>query len=315
MPVNPFWPAVLAGAAGVAGVLVWYRSASGRVLGRRLLIAVLVLVAGLRPGFGAGAGQGQVTSLDVVVMLDRSLSMVAEDYNGASPRMEGARADIRLLLERFPGARFSVVTFDYVGRLELPLTTDTTAVMSLVEVAGPREYLNKGSSIDAGQEAAETVLARSAERTPKRQRMLVYIGDGEQTTEAPVRSFAGLRTYLSGALVLGYGTSEGGRMKEGSSYVTDVTTLSDARSTIDEGNLQRIASELGGSYQHRTAPGPLQVAAPGTQSTGAQMVSAGNDWAWLVGLLLLVPVLWELWDSAHLRRAAGWLAGGRKEPG
>ena len=315
MAVNPYWPAVLVGAGVLAlvGYQLWRARQLSWPLGRRLLIGLLVVLAALRPGFGVVSDPGRTTNLDVVIMLDRSLSMMAEDYNGSDPRLLGAKADIRRVPERFPGARFAVVTFDHVGRLELPLTTDTTAVMTLVEVAGPREYYNQGTSIDVGLPAAEAALSSSAQRSPNRKRLLVYLGDGEQTVEKPVDSFATLKTYLSGALVLGYGTTQGGRMRNGSSYVTDGHG-GKALSTIDENNLRQIADQLGGSYQHRTAPSEVQIAAPDVRGTGSSaMVSSGDDWSWLVGLLLLGPVLWELWDAARGRQFAARVRGASRK--
>lgn len=332
MSVNPFWPAVLVGLAVLVLAALrlsgrtrsWGRPAAvsvspreRRTGWRRVAIGVLVLLAALRPGFGSTLEAGRATDVDVVIMLDRSLSMIAEDYDGTTPRLVGAKADVRLVLERFAGARFAVVTFDHIGRLEMPFTTDTTALMSLVEVAQPRvTYASKGSSIDAGMVTAEEVLRSSAQQFPQRQRVLVYLGDGEQTLPTPPASFGALKTYLSGGLVLGYGTTAGGRMKTGAdSYEKDWTKGGkDALSVIHEGNLRAIASQVGGEYVHRTGPGPLTIKASVVRgSGGAGLVTAGDDWSWLLGLLLLGPVLWEMWDAATTGRGVRRLVGRREE--
>lgn len=314
MALNPFWPTVVVAAlflVAVGWAAVTKRESSVAVW-RRVGIGVLILLAALRPSAPAGPASTGVRDLDVVFLVDRSLSMVAEDYDGTSPRFDGVRSDAQEIMQSYAGARFAVVTFDHVGQVETPFTLDATAVTSLLEVTKPRQSAQQGTSIDTGIPAAEKLLKSSAKRHPERSRVLVYFGDGEQTRDSSPASFAPLRQYVAGALVLGYGTDEGGKMRlDDGTYVDD----GEARSVIDEENLRAIAEQLGGSYEHRTAPGPIPepTVKAGVSATGGQL-RARDDWTWLLGLLVVGPVLWELWDALSARRlASGWAAAGRRK--
>ena len=311
MTIAPFWPAfVVAAAALVWMLLLVARGRRDRRTWRRLAAVVLVLAMSLRPAFGTTRAEAQASDLDVLLLVDRTLSMAAEDYDGGRTRMEGVKSDIKQLMTTYAGARFAVMSFTHESYLEVAFTSDTAALQSFVDVMFPVERAyGAGSRVDVAVEHATELLDRVTKQQPDRRRVVVYLGDGEQTSKDARTSFAALKPSLSGALVLGYGTREGGRMKSSpgsSSYVYDDTTRKEALSVIDETTLKQIAEELGGSYAHRSAPGgtiSLQVTSGsgGLQSAGP--LTARNDLTWALALVLLIPVLWELWETATSARA------------
>lgn len=313
MSLHPLWPlAALAALAVVAlGVAVRRtRTAPASVRRpalRRLAMAVLVLLVAVRPVVGTSSQKAMASDVDVLFLVDRTTSMAAEDWNGGQPRLRGVAHDIRKVAERYPGARFALVTFTDRGYVEMPLSTDATAVASLADSIQPEIYLySRGSSISAGVETAAGLLRDAQRRQPARRRHVIYLGDGEQTSAQPPGSFAVLKPLVSGGAVLGYGTEQGGRMKTGfgsESYVSGSNGPGVSR--IDEGNLRRIAGELGVDYLHRTGPDE-----PGVRGTsggfaavlGDARVTGGTETYWVFALGLLALALWELWDQATAHR-------------
>ncbi|GAB3709424.1 vWA domain-containing protein [Mariniluteicoccus flavus] len=273
---------------------------------RRLGMAVLVLLIAVRPVVGGQQGRGLASNVDVVIMVDRTTSIAAEDWNGAEPRVRGVAHDIRKIAERYPGARFAIVTFTSRGVVEMPFTTDATALLSVADSIVPELYLySAGSSISAGVATTEKLLRDAEKAQPGRTRQLFYLGDGEQTSKEPVESFAALKPLIRGGGVLGYGTAAGGRMKTGiteNGYVH--AAGGDAVSKIDEGNLRKVAGELGVDYQHRARPDQPNLPSAGGWSTalGDARVTSGMETYWMFALALLGLVLWELWDAATVHR-------------
>src|SRR5699024_7972918 len=71
----------------------------------------------------------EVTSnAELYFVVDRTGSMVAEDYNGSEPRLEGVRHDLVALTEAMPGSRYTILSFDSQATQQLPMTTDARAV-------------------------------------------------------------------------------------------------------------------------------------------------------------------------------------------
>lgn len=276
----------------------WYR----RLFWRRVAMIVLLAMVSLRPTVGSEAGRGQSTDVDVLIMVDRTLSMAAEDWNGQGQRMEGVRADTAELVKEYAGARLAVITFDSSARLETPWTTDGTAVQSLVDaMTTERKIYSKGSSIDQGVELATSTLAEAAKSDPGRTRIVVVMTDGEQTRATPPGSFAPIREQADGGVVLGYGTTQGGPMRDTllDQYVQDLSTNQNVLSRIDEAALRKVADELGASYAQRTKPeaipnlprGGFGGLVGGDTVTGAEVYPIAAS-----GLLALL--LWELWTVA-----------------
>lgn len=314
MTLHPLWP--LAALAFVAVVALAVAARRGRARPRpvrraalrRLVMAVLVLLVAVRPVLGASSTRAMASDVDVLFVVDRTTSMAAEDWNGNQPRLRGVAHDVRKVAERYPGARFALVTFTDRGTVEMPFSTDATAVASLADSIQPEVYLySRGSSISAGVETAAAVLRDAQTQGPGRTRHVVYVGDGEQTSNQPPGSFAPLTALTSGGAVLGYGTAQGGRMRTGigdnQSYVEGPGGPGVSR--IDEGNLRRIAAELGVDYLHRTAPDdpPVRGRSGGFAAlAGDATVTSGTETYWVFALGLLALALAELWDRASAHR-------------
>ncbi|MGM7679044.1 vWA domain-containing protein [Microbacterium sp. A94] len=270
----------------------------------RLVLLLACFAMLLRPGIPGGTTQTLATQTDIVIVVDTTASIVAEDWNGTEQRLEGVRADVQSIVDEYPGARFALITFDATSELRLPLTTDTTALMSSLEILHPEvTSQSRGSSIGIASGMLRETLAAAAESASDRSRMVFYLGDGEQTATSEPESFAGSAQYVDTGAVLGYGTSQGGPMKI---TTGDVTGLggdyieylgAPALSVIDDANLQTIAGELGVSYQLRTADTAIDLPeAPTTTTTYSDAGSVGNviELYWIFALVLVVLLGVEL---------------------
>lgn len=283
------------------------------VVVRRVAIAVTFVLVLLRPGVGTADVPTQLSDLDVLVVVDRTRSMAALDHAGRKPRIEGVRSDLDALAEELPGARFAMIGFGAESRLTLPFTTDVSAFQSAVETLDlerPRE--GDGSSATRPVTEVVDVLERAAERRPDRRRVVVYVGDGEDTTSAGVdQSFDQVADLVVGGAVLGYGTTDGAEMPAADDlsldlgYVEDPETGEPAVSRADLDNLEEIADELDVDFSHRTGTGGMDRIVDSFEASyvdgeRGDGPPAETDLTWLFGLLLLALVLGEL--------RAGWRA-------
>lgn len=287
--------------------------ASALLVARRIGIAVAFVLVLLRPGVGQADVATQLADVDVLVVLDRTRSMAALDHDGRQPRITGAQADLDALAEELPGARFALLTFGAEARLTLPFTTDVAAFGAAVETLDlerPRE--GDGSSASRPVSEVVTVLERAAEQRPERRRIVVFVGDGEDTApDDGDQSFEDVAELVVGGAVLGYGTTEGASMPAGDDldddegYVEDPATGGTAVSHADPDNLEEVADQLDVRFLERTGPGGIDEV---VDSFGASYVDgergsgrpAAHDLTWVFGLVLLGLVLLEL--------RAGWTA-------
>lgn len=251
----------------VGGVFARLGASPGLAWLRRALISALMVTALAGPAIPAE--EVELTSnVEIVLAVDRTGSMAAEDGPDGAPRLDAVRRDIVALVDATAGARYAVVTWDSESRVELPFTTDSSAVASFAEVLHQEvSEFSAGSSMDLPVATLEELLASAAEQRPQNARYLVLLTDGESTgsyaqmsPEQLAATWAPLEQYIDGGAVIGYGTDQGGPMKRylpgqglgvdaddqgsESQYITD-DSGSPGISKIDVPALTAIADALG----------------------------------------------------------------------
>ncbi|NUO91175.1 MAG: VWA domain-containing protein [Dermatophilaceae bacterium] len=319
LPVAP-WPLLLVLLVAVLAA-IWWNPSSRTVPGEsrathwRLTAAALLLaLAAVRPAVPGEQVDTTAANLNVYFVVDTTSSIIAEDYGDERPRIEGVAADIAAIADALPGARYSVVTFDQDARVRLPLTTDTTALDAAVETLLPESYeVSRGSSVTQAKDRLTSLLEQAAARAPERGRVVYYLGDGEQTAAEPPAPFDVAKGLVNGGAVLGYGTTEGGRMKatrsrfdSSRSYIKDPSTGEDARSVISEDTLRAIAGQLGLPYLHRESGDSIDPAVAGidlerfgtSEQIERQKVLARRElyWPLLIGVAGIAA--WEIGAAA-----------------
>lgn len=330
MTLRPMIPLVVLVVAGVAFFVLCLRAATQRPRmprqrrrwALRAGLFALLLVALARPSLSGAVVPQMIEKADIFLVIDRSGSMSAEDFDGQRPRIEGARNHLVKLAQGSTGARFSVVGFSGDAHIMLPLTDNSEALITALEALNVEPTIaSRGSSITAAKPVLKKLLERSKARDgDRRRRFVVYVGDGEQTTGEPVATLDDLRTLIDGGLVLGYGTSDGGRMREMSTILDPSQTSfisgpdgAPALSKINHGNLRKIAADLGATYHHM-APGPgVNRLSAKLRSTVSSMEATGSSrsyreiyWLPMAAVALLIAL-----ELGLLRRAAAATRRGR----
>ena len=268
----------------------------------RCAAVVLLLLAMLRPGWPGGQANTAAAEMDVFFVVDTSTSMAAEDYNGSATRLTGAQSDVMEIAKELAGAKFSLITFDNKATVRMPLTRDTTALQTAMTTLQPQiSRYAKGSSVTGAAQLLEDRLAAAKEQHPGRPALVFYAGDGENTSaERPKPMNA---DNVAGGAVLGYGTSQGGRMKESpepdAGYLKDRShdTAQDAVSRIDEEQLRAIAGQLNVPYVHRTGTEPptamFSKAKPGALTLSDADTPGRIELYWLLALAAFLLALHE----------------------
>ena len=261
-PIIPAWLMAIVSILllGIVLTLIFSqkRNLKGKIIKavRFVLILVLLFVINLRPMLpSAGKQEVIMNNISVLFVVDNTISMYAEDYNGKETRMSGVKADIAYIMEELAGASFGVINFDDISRVLCPFTADTETVDDVLSVMTSANWLYaKGSSLNSPIDKMEEMFEATSKRAERRI-ICFFISDGEITDDSKLQSYKSLAKYLSGGAVLGYGTEKGGRMKanqdsEYEYYINDPDSLDDALSKIDEKNLNQIANDLEIDYIH-----------------------------------------------------------------
>ena len=130
---------------------------SGLQMGLVIAGLMLALFAAARPQWGKTTEKTVERSRNVVVAIDVSRSMLAQDVR--PNRLERAKADVADLIDSLEGDRCALVAFRRTGVVICPLTTDhgylRSALEQLTPESAPRGETDLGSAIRAALEALD----------------------------------------------------------------------------------------------------------------------------------------------------------------
>lgn len=176
------------------------------------LLALVALLAGVGlagPRWGLAERVQEARALNVVMVMDVSRSMLAQD---APPdRLTRALGIARRLVQDLGGDRLGLVAFAARPYLLSPLTLDQTALALQLDALDPNFASEGGSGVGAALDLARTVLAAASEGGD---RAVVLLTDGE-TFEAErtlTTAAAALRSDGVTLVVVPVGTTEGAKI-------------------------------------------------------------------------------------------------------
>jgi len=218
-----------------------------------LLALALAGVALARPQFGTRVETVRRRGQDVMVAVDLSRSMLAEDVT--PNRLDRARLSILRLIRNLDGDRIGLVAFAGDAFVQSPLTVDYTAAAMFLEAMDPDMMPIQGTDLGEALRMSLDALDEAA----REDRLIVLVTDGEDhegEIDAQLQ-----RAVSSGVRIhgVGIGSTEGVPIPEGTggpgrqSYQRDedgnvITTR------LDEATLRRVAEETGGRFV-RVVPG------------------------------------------------------------
>lgn len=174
------WRRRLESASAWAARGLWDRLLDGYSR-RRLVLSVVWLtlavlgatVALARPQWGRAEQEVERHGVDVVFVVDTSLSMAARDVEPS--RLAAARVLIRRLVEGLVGHRVGLIQAEGTGEVLSPLTLDGDALDLALAAAEPGSLLDPGTELAS---AMDTALELFLEDEAKH-RVLVLLSDGE----------------------------------------------------------------------------------------------------------------------------------------
>jgi Ca-activated chloride channel family protein len=219
-----------------------------------LFALAMLIIASARPQWGSEMQEIDQEGLQVMVALDVSHSMLAQDIQPT--RIERAKLEVRDLARQLNGDEIGIVPFSGAAFVQVPLTSDYSTALSYLENAGPSLISRPGTVI------GDAIRTATAAFDPKlaSQKVLVVMTDGEDVESDPLA--AAREATDQGVMIytIGFGTSEGATVPDTDQSGSVLGFKEDAQgnpviSRMDEKTLQEIAAIGGGKYYPATADG------------------------------------------------------------
>lgn len=206
-----------------------------------LTALTLVIFAAARPQFGSKLREEKSKGVEMVLAIDVSNSMLAEDFE--PNRLDRTKFAVDKLFDGLKQERVGVVVFAGEAVVQLPVTADYRMAKAFAKRISPSLVSVQGTAVGAALSTAMMSFSGESQNS----RVIILITDGEthdsdaldiasQAAEAGVRIFT-----------IGIGTPEGAPIRIGGDFIRDENNEM-VVSKLDEQLLQQIASLTGGAY-------------------------------------------------------------------
>ncbi len=260
----------------------------------RLAILALLITALARPQWGFKWEEVKQRGLSIIVTLDTSKSMLAQDIK--PNRLQQAKWGVRDLVRELRGDRIGLVAFAGAAFLQCPATIDYAAFLmmlddvyaGIVPVGGTDLFQALETSIESFEKMKESASDK----------VIILISDGEGHTGDPLVLLKKLKEQGIRVFTIGVGSKDGSMIETSDGLVKNEDGHV-IKSHLNEELLERIAFETGGFYV-RSAPGDFGLERVYQQGI-AELQREEHEsrisktWTerfqWLIGVALLLLLL------------------------
>lgn len=216
------------------------------------LCALFLALALTRPQWGVIEETVQRRGLDIVIAIDLSSSMRAEDISPS--RIENARQELAFLVEELAGNRIGLVGFAGSAFLFCPLTMDTDAVELFLEEMTIEAVPVPGTAVGDAIRTAVKTFEIGDKNAQGGSKVVLLLTDGEDHESEPIE--AAKEAAKAGVMVdtIGLGTVEGGPIPdpESGDFLRD-DSGNIVLSKLDGRVLQEVSKLTGGTFMRLDA--------------------------------------------------------------
>ena len=197
-----------------------------------------------RPQMGAVLKEHTARGAEVMIVLDVSNSMLAEDY---SPnRLERAKLAISRVVDKLRDDRIGLVVFAGNSFVQLPITTDYVSAKMFLNSISTGSVPIQGTAMG---EAISTAL-RSFSAQSDKSRAIIVITDGENHEDDPVAAAEQAASMGVRVFTIGVGSPQGTMIPlEDGGYLED-REGNPVVTRLDDKVLQDVAAAGKGLYIH-----------------------------------------------------------------
>ncbi|MDP8218054.1 MAG: VWA domain-containing protein [Candidatus Theseobacter exili] len=213
----------------------------------------MLVLALARPQIGAKMEKIKQTGVDVVVAIDTSRSMLAEDFK--PNRLQKAKRSLISFIKLLQGNRIGLVAFAGDAFELCPLTLDHASLRMYLDILDDQLIPLQGTALG---DAVETGMKMLKTGPKKASKVIFVLTDGEDHGTNPIEAAKKAAGENIKIYTVGIGSRKGepipirdenGKMKGYKKDIEGAVVLS----KLDEKTLAEMANVSGGKYYHATA--------------------------------------------------------------
>lgn len=221
-------------------------SSSRKSLKFLLMIAALALLIVMlaRPQMGTKISQEKRKGIEVIISLDISNSMRAEDV--VPSRLDKSKMLVENMVDNFTNDKVGLVVFAGDAFIQLPITSDYVSAKMFLQNTDPSLIATQGTDLAGAIELS----SKSFTQQDKVGRAILIITDGEDHEGGAIEAAEKARKNGIRVFVLGVGSTKGSPVPDGNGGYMKDNSGQEVISALNEEMCKQVAQAGGGAYIH-----------------------------------------------------------------
>lgn len=221
-------------------------SSSRKSLKFWLMVAAwtLLIVMLARPQMGTKISQEKRKGIEVIISLDISNSMRAEDV--VPSRLDKSKMLVENMVDNFTNDKVGLVVFAGDAFIQLPITSDYVSAKMFLQNTDPSLIATQGTDLAGAIELS----SKSFTQQDKVGRAILIITDGEDHEGGAIEAAEKARKNGIRVFVLGVGSTKGSPVPDGNGGYMKDNSGQEVISALNEEMCKQVAQAGGGAYIH-----------------------------------------------------------------
>tara|TARA_B100002019_G_scaffold48612_1_gene41178 strand:+ start:7315 stop:8286 length:972 start_codon:yes stop_codon:yes gene_type:complete len=213
----------------------------------RVTFFSLLIISLLGPNFGIKEEKVEVVGKDIMIAVDLSESMNANDIQPS--RIEKVKFEIKKIVDEFSGDRIGIIMFSGEAFVQCPLTYDKNALNLFVETLNTGLVPNSGTDFGPPLELGLSKLQdeNSGDNNFK-SKIIILFSDGEDFGEDTDQSIEKIKENSLKLFSVGIGTDEGSKILDDFGNFKKDNEGNDVITKLNSSSLRETADKTGGKY-------------------------------------------------------------------
>ena len=213
----------------------------------RILFFSLLIISLIGPKFGIREEKVEVIGKDIMIAVDLSESMNANDIQPS--RIEKVKFEIKRIINEFDNDRLGIIMFSGEAFVQCPLTYDNNALNLFVETLNTGLVPNSGTDFGPPLELGLSKLQdESSEEKDIKSKIIILFSDGEDFGDETEESIEKIKENSLKLFSIGIGTEKGSRIKDNFGKFKKDKEGNDVITKLNSSSLRETADKTGGKY-------------------------------------------------------------------
>ena len=213
----------------------------------RVTFFTLLIISLLGPNFGIKEEKVEVVGKDIMIAVDLSESMNANDIQPS--RIEKVKFEIKKIVDEFSGDRIGIIMFSGEAFVQCPLTYDKNALNLFVETLNTGLVPNSGTDFGPPLELGLSKLRdENSGDNDFKSKIIILFSDGEDFGEDTDQSIEKIKENSLKLFSVGIGTDEGTKILDDFGNFKKDNEGNDVITKLNSSSLRETADKTGGKY-------------------------------------------------------------------